>query len=71
MFGLSLSLSVVKFGLNESAAIVQTELGFSMKMQANKARLVLFEFTTVKGAGAGISAGEFKSLLCSKLFRGT
>ena len=31
MFGLSLSLSVVEFGLNESAAIAQTELSFSMK----------------------------------------
>ena len=71
MFGLTLSLSVVKFGLNESAAIAQTELGFPMKMQVNKAQLVVFEFTTVKGEGAGISADEFKSFLCSKLFRGT
>ena len=68
MFGLTLFLSVVKFGLNESAAIAQTELGFSMKMQVKKARLVLFEFTTVKGAGARISAGEFKSFFCYELF---
>ena len=31
MFGLSLSLSVVEFGLSESVAIAQTELGFLMK----------------------------------------
>ena len=68
MFGLTLSLSVVKFSLNESAAIARTELDFSMKMKVNKARLVLFEFTTVKGPGARISAGEFKSFFCYKLF---